>query len=237
MENSAYIKREARYGIPAADQILYNRHYTVGYSYYFRQAKWALEIVDQNKTVERSNNFRADYRIPAAFRQDPEDYVGTGYHRGHLVASANQRDLEVQNSETFLLSNMSPQVAGFNTGIWKELESEVRRLDKFPSVLETYVICGPIFDFSKPTEEIGSDTRNNVTIPVPTHYFKSVLAERKSGRLDIWSFLFPNEPTDNDLEHFQRKTSFVERLSGVILWGALTGDKMAKTKDRIKRVW
>jgi endonuclease G len=237
MNTSAYIKREARYGIPAADQILYNRHFTVGYSYYFRQAKWALEVIDQNKTVERLDNFRSDYRIPAAFRQDAEDYKGTGFHRGHLVASANQRDLQIQNSETFLLSNMSPQVAGFNTGIWKELEEEVRRLDKFSSVLETYVICGPLFDFSKPTKEIGANTANKVTIPVPTHYFKSVLAERKSGRLDIWSFYFPNEATNSPLSDFQRKTSFIERLSGVILWGALTGDKVEKKKHAIKKLW
>jgi endonuclease G, mitochondrial len=38
-------RREIRYGMPAADQIMFNRHYVLCYSYYFRQAKWALEIV------------------------------------------------------------------------------------------------------------------------------------------------------------------------------------------------
>ena len=37
---------ETRRGMPAADQILITRHYIVGYSYYYRQAKWALEVVD-----------------------------------------------------------------------------------------------------------------------------------------------------------------------------------------------
>ena len=45
MQELALMKPEARYGLPEADQILFNRHYTVGFSYYFRQAKWALEIV------------------------------------------------------------------------------------------------------------------------------------------------------------------------------------------------
>ena len=84
MTELALMKPEARYGIPAADQILFNRHYTIGYSYYFRQAKWALEIVDQNKQIERQDNFRSDYRIPPQFRQDLEDYVGSGFHRGHF---------------------------------------------------------------------------------------------------------------------------------------------------------
>lgn len=84
------LRRETRYGMPAADQILFNRHYVLGYSYYFRQAKWALEIIDPDKSdVERADNFRPDYRIPQMFRADLVEYRGSGYDRGHLVASAN----------------------------------------------------------------------------------------------------------------------------------------------------
>ena len=46
MPDSPELRRESRYGTPAADQIITNRHYTIGYSYYFRQAKWALEIIE-----------------------------------------------------------------------------------------------------------------------------------------------------------------------------------------------
>jgi endonuclease G len=94
MINIPSLKRETRYGMPAADQILFNRHYVVGYSYYFRQAKWALEIVDPDMMMlERADNFRPDYRIPETFRVDLADYEGSGYDRGHLVASANQNDV------------------------------------------------------------------------------------------------------------------------------------------------
>ncbi|MFT4996609.1 MAG: endonuclease G, partial [Flavobacteriales bacterium] len=41
MQHHENLKKESRYGLPAADQILFNRHYVLGYSYYFRQAKWA----------------------------------------------------------------------------------------------------------------------------------------------------------------------------------------------------
>lgn len=114
MMDFAGSRLEIRYGVPAADQILYNRHFVIGYSYYFRQAKWALEIVDpdvidDDKTdAERADNFRSDYRVPEMFRADLEVYKGSGYDRGHLVPSADQRDTDLQNSETFLLSNMSP---------------------------------------------------------------------------------------------------------------------------------
>jgi endonuclease G, mitochondrial len=118
MSDVQYLSRETRYGLPAADQVLVNRFFTTGYSYYFRQAKWALEIVDPDKKdldeVERLNNFRPDFRILKRFRADLTDYSKSGFDRGHLVASANQNDEKLQNSETFLLSNMSPQTPAFN---------------------------------------------------------------------------------------------------------------------------
>ena len=47
-------------------------------------------------------------------------------------------------SESFYMSNMSPQVPGFNRGIWKNLEEEVRNwVEAFDSV---YIITGPILE-------------------------------------------------------------------------------------------
>ena len=71
------LRSETRYVMPAADQIMFNRHYVIGYSYYFRQAKWALEIIDSGKIdVDRADNFRSDYRIPDMFRADLAEYWG-----------------------------------------------------------------------------------------------------------------------------------------------------------------
>ena len=198
--NLPSLRRETRYGMPAADQIMFNRYYVIGYSYYFRQAKWALEIVDpDNPGLDRLDNFRPDYRVPEMFRADLVDYTGSGYDRGHLVASANQRETELQNSETFLLSNMSPQKPQFNREIWRELETAVRNLDAKFNILETYVICGPVFYFDQPIETIGTTDPNEVTIPVPQAYFKSVLTENNKGALHMWSFVLPNEESGQSL--------------------------------------
>lgn len=231
-------RREVRYGMPAADQVVFNRHYVLGYSYYFRQAKWALEIVDpENPGLERSDNFRPDYRIPEAFRADLVDYAGSGYDRGHLIASANQRETELQNSETFLLSNMSPQKPQFNRQIWGELEAEIRRLDAKPKILETYVICGPIFFFDKPVKSIGADDDNEVTIPVPHAYFKSVLTENNKGALNMWSFVLPNKGSDQSLDAFRVPTTWVEKIAGIHLWENLVGKKIDREKSKIRRMW
>ncbi len=231
-------QRETRYGRPAADQTMFNRHYVLGYSYYFRQAKWALEIVDpDNSGLERSDNFRPDYRIPEMFRADLVDYAGSGYDRGHLVASANQRETELQNSETFLLSNMSPQRRQFNRGVWRELETAVRDLDAKSRILETYVICGPVFYFDQPVETIGASDPNEVTIPVPQAYFKSVLTENNRGTLHMWSFVLPNEESDQSLETFLVPTTLVEKLAGIKLWERLVGRKIDREKSRVRKIW
>ena len=238
MESST--RREARYGMPEADQVIFNRHYITGYSYYFRQAKWTLEIVDPDVTaeVERTDNFRSDYRVPEMFRADLPDYRGSGYDRGHLVASANQREVELQNSETFLLSNMSPQVPGFNRGVWKQLEEETRRLDGKEEILETYVVCGPLFYFDRATELIGAQDRNGVTLPVPHAYFKSILTENNRGTLDLWSFILPNEESDKPLDAFLVPTAQIEKYAGICLWSRLHGASVArKKKTQKRRMW
>lgn len=232
------LRRETRYGMPAADQIMFNRHYVLGYSYYFRQAKWALEIIDPtNVGLKRSDNFRPDYRIPEMFMADLEDYAGSGLDRGHLVASANQRGDKIQNSETFLLSNMSPQMPNFNRQIWKELEEAVRTLSKVTEVLETYVICGPIFHFDQAVKFIGENTNNEIAVPIPNAYFKSVLTENNRGRLHMWSFILPNEVADKPLEDYRVKTSKVEQYAGIQLWDRLEGTKIKSEKNRIRKMW
>ncbi|GKT12705.1 MAG: endonuclease G, mitochondrial [Thiomicrorhabdus sp.] len=239
--NQLFQKTEMRYGCPAADQILINRYYSVGYSYYFRQAKWALEIIDPNKNtlddVARLDNFRPDLRVPKRFRADLSDYTGSGYDRGHLVASANLDDQYIQNSETFLLSNMSPQTPSFNRQKWRQLEAAVRKLDANPKVLETYVITGPIFDFTQPIEMIGKNDRNGVSIPVPSHFFKCVLTEGMNGRLKMWAFEMANSSLTGEIEDYQVSTSYIEKRVGILLWDNLTGGKIDKEKGKVRTMW
>lgn len=235
------LKPETRYGMPAADQVLFNRHYVIGYSYYFRQAKWALEIIDPDKeditTVDRMNNFRSDYRIPKMFRADRQDFVGSGHDRGHLVASADLRDTRLQNSETFLLTNMSPQKPNFNRRIWKNLEAAIRALDSQTEVLETYVISGPVFNFDTSIDCIGKTDNNEVTLPVPHAYFKSVLVETKSGALKMWSFIIPNEGQKLPISKFLVETTKVEQRAGILLWERLVGPEIDKEKSTTRVMW
>ncbi len=232
------LRPETRYGIPTADQMLFNREYIVGYSYLFRQARFTMEVIDPSNTrveVDRMNSFRPDLRIPEKFRADLIDYNRSGHDRGHLVASADRRATEIRNSETFLLSNISPQKPGFNRGIWKRLEEKVRDLAKI--YVEVYAICGPLFDIGKKIEVIGEGDKNEVVIPIPHAFFKTILAESVKGRLKLWSFIIPNHNSRKPLSRFLCPTTEIELRSGLSLWDRLRGEATEKLKDKTPALW
>jgi len=236
------LRSESRYGIPTADMFLFNRLYIVGYSYLFRQPRWAMQVIDDETMMQtdgdfdRLDNFREDMRIPEKFRSTLDDYRGSGFDRGHLINSADRKGSRIINSETFLLSNMSPQKPGFNRAIWLELEDAVRKLAKNKGIAEVYTICGPLFKIGDRIEVIG---KNNVV--VPDAYFKSVLAEKikpkSTNQLAMWSFEIPNKKTNMSLREFLVPTDHIEYRAGLQIWDKLRGEKSDRLKTRKGRMW
>jgi endonuclease G len=245
MDNPFLMQPELRYGAPPCDEILTNRFFTIGYSWYFRQAKWTLEIINRNNylvgsvlnPIERLDNFRADIRIPPRFRASLDNYRGSGYDRGHLVSSANQINQSIQNSETFLLSNMTPQKLELNRKMWSKLEDKVRVLNSKPEILETYVLSAPVFYFNKTIETIGKHDDLGIDIPIPHAFVKSVLAEDNKGRLLLWTFLMENKELEGKIEDFLVKTYDVEQLVGGRFWDRISGTDLHNQKKEISKIW
>ena len=245
MDTSFYMQPELRYGAPVCDEILTGRYFTIGYSWYFRQAKWTLEIINRNdylvgkvlEKAERFDNFRTDLRIPQRFRASLDDYRGSGYDRGHLVPSANQNTQKIQNSETFLLSNMTPQLADFNRGIWSNLEKSVRKLNDKEEILETYVLTAPVFYFEKPIETIGDEDIYGIDIPIPHAFVKSILAEDFKGNLLLWTFLMDNKKLDGKIEDYLVKTYDAEQLVGGRFWDRVSGTDLHDQKKTPIKIW
>lgn len=245
MDNPFQIQRELRYGAPNCDQVLINRFFTVGYSWYFRQPKWTLEIINRTADnvhdlpdVDRNDNFRADLRIPKRFRAGLGAYQGSGYDRGHLVASANQDLSGIQNSETFLLSNMSPQHPQFNRRIWRDLEAAIRELDRRPDVLETYVLTCPVFYFGEVIETIKDEEEDyGIDVPIPHAFIKSVLTEDVRGRLKLWTFEMKNEKLTGDLEDHLVVTYDAEQIVGGRFWDRVAGGDLHESKKSKGKMW
>jgi endonuclease G len=113
-----------------------------------------------NKTgkLERGNDFHSDSRLKNS--PTPDDYTNSGYDRGHLTPAADAGTQE-QMSDTFLMTNMTPQEPTVNRTPWRLLEVKVRD-GGFK-----YVVTGAIYQY--PAKTIG---KRNVTVPVS--YYKIV---------------------------------------------------------------
>jgi len=114
--------------------------------------------------VERDDAFCSDPRLKRS--PTPDDYTDSGYDRGHLTPAADAGN-EVQMRDTFLMTNMTPQLPDVNRIIWKELEAMVRGMET------QYVVTGAIY--TDPSTCIGERR-----IPVPSAYYKVVYSKDRS---------------------------------------------------------
>jgi endonuclease G len=63
-----------------------------------------------DNTHKSKSNFVSDNSIHLFFRAANGDFKNSGYDRGHLAAAANHRHSQKAMDQTFILSNISPQV-------------------------------------------------------------------------------------------------------------------------------
>lgn len=192
---------------------LCNQAYAVGHSGITRTPLWAAAHLTRDrlldaKGLKRSNKFRADTRLPYNERAELSDYARSGYDRGHMVPSADFGDLESQD-ESFLLSNMIPQVPENNRGIHEGIESAVRKEVKKRGVL--YVITGPLFQGAKLESLKGR-------VIIPTGIFKCLY---DPNRQEAGCYLEQNAP---GTEYSTATVAEVEKQAGINLLPALSAD-------------
>jgi len=94
-------------------------------------------------SAPRQDDFRADTTLPAGWYQvQGTDYSGSGFDRGHMCPSADRTSTVANNSATFLMTNMVPQLPANNQGVWADLESYCRTLVSQGN--ELYIISGGV---------------------------------------------------------------------------------------------
>lgn len=178
------------FGLPQkTDQMLCKRAFLVGYSSKTKTPVWTIERMGRGRIpISRggeSGSFSEDTAIPAGVRSLLADYEGSGYDRGHLVAAGNHVDDPEALAETYLLSNIAPQVGpGFNRGIWRSLEEAVRNYAQCTNDL--LIVTGVYFAEDRTKMKTIGDGR----VGVPLGFYK-VLLEPSAGRMI--AFLAKNE--------------------------------------------
>lgn len=125
--------------------------------------------------AKRTDKFLPDPQLKKDSDID-DDYVKTGFDRGHLSPAADARCNEVHMAESFYFTNMAPQFPGLNRGQWKNLEEWTRILAVENDSVFVQAGCVGV------RQQIKS-------VAVPTHCWKVIRVKNQ-----VESYVFPNEP-------------------------------------------
>lgn len=200
--------------------VVQHKYFALSYVEKFELPEWcAYELTGhrlRQPWVERTDDFRPDLKVETG-SSTLEDYRRSRYDRGHLVPAADMAFSEEAMSETFFLSNISPQEPGFNKGVWRELEENTR--DWAKRFKHLYVVTGPVL--SQPIKFwIGE---NQVAV-APSFY--KVLLDLSEPELKAIGFIVPNQTSTEHLETFAVSVDEVEKLTGINFFQNLMEPKL-----------
>lgn len=201
---SSEVDTTAEYLPAGGGKIIRHKHYVLAYNAGHKQADWVYYVPfvgQRGEKAKRSDNFRPDPLVKSG-AVTPADYTRSGYDRGHLCPAADMSGTAEAMSETFYMTNMSPQVPGFNRGIWKKLEEQVR---EWGERCMLWVVTGPVFKDLQ-----GSIGQNQVSIP--GYYYKVVYAP---SRRQMLGFIFPNEKSARPVAEYAVSVDSVEHFTGL----------------------
>lgn len=199
--------------IDIQEQILLRKAYTVSYNKDTKCPNWvAWELTSSHADGDcpRYSKYDEDMEVPAP-RATNEDYRGSGWTRGHMCpAGDNKWDAEAMR-ESNLLSNMCPQHASLNSGLWNVIERDCRKWAvKYGDV---YIVCGPVF-LNKEHETIGMNK-----VVVPEAFFKVIL--RLTPEPAAIGFIVRNNEGKKKKDQFVNTVDDVERITGMDFFPAL----------------
>jgi len=180
--------------------------------------RWDKSYVD--RYISRTEAWAVDTQIEAPYRTDQSFYSGSGYTRGHICASADRRNSVEANEQTFLYSNMQPQLYDFNGGIWANLEMKVRTWNN-SSFRDTLYVCkgGTIDNRSDLLEIVREGT--DYALRVPKYFFMAILCKNNSQTnggykaIGFWMEHRKDYVDDKNFAPYIKSIDELERLTGI----------------------
>jgi endonuclease G len=191
--------------------------YWLSYNRSRATANWVAWRLDSSwiGDAPRQDDFRPDTTLPAGWYQVTDaDYSGSGYDRGHMTPSGDRTRSIPDNSATFLMTNIVPQIAANNQGPWEEFETYCRTLVSQGN--ELYIISGV-------EGNIGTIAQGRIVVPRNTWKVVIVLPNgsddlaRVSKSTRVIAIVVPNfQPLNINApwRQFRKSVDQVEALTG-----------------------
>lgn len=191
-------KLHAPFGLPESTSknviVIDNPTYIIGYDTINKIPLWVTYKLLAKKeiasNVSRVDCFRYDPRYSKSLQASYNDYDQPGedsLQRGHMKPSADGYVSNLDNLNTFIMTNMVPQHETLNMCEWEILESFVKKHSLNDTVAEAYIISGSV---------IGASTiKLNGKVTVPEAFYKVYYFKSKTGIWHYWTFYIPHDWT------------------------------------------
>ncbi len=213
--------------------------YTLSYNRSKGEANWVGWRLDSSwitGAADRQDDFRPDDQLPADwYHVLPTDYTGQGYDRGHMTPSGDRTRSIPDNSATFLMTNILPQLAANNQGPWNDFENYLRSVAQAGN--ELYI-------FSGGAGVAGTIAGGKVTVPQVTWKVVVVIPngdndlQRISKSTRTIGIIVPNQGTVDiraPWRNFRVSVNQVENLTGYDFFSKIpknTQELIERKKDR-----
>lgn len=191
------VNENIRLGMPSIEKPGYTYLVRKGYVLMHDNTKkgplWAAFYLNKNllSTKPRKGSFKPDPDLPVGSRAELSDYKGSGFSRGHMVASGDMRRAPDIQAETFYLSNMWPQLQELNGQGWGHLEDQMR---SYCNTAEgAYIYVGPIFNKPLPAsaKKLPATIGGN-KVAVPKAFFRIIVRKNSAGKYEALAFEMPH---------------------------------------------
>jgi endonuclease G len=246
-------------GCPRLERSVYDfgKTFIIGYDAFAAEVSatdkvpaWVAEYLTpaqlQGRFKTRLDNFRADPLLPAGERVEKDDYhcQQTGYARGHQAADANQTADRQLKDETYVMSNMAPQIPAFNSGVWSRLEAKTREWAL--ARRGAYVVTGALFydpkedDPATATGTVGFEQIPPKQIAVATHFYKIIVARNPVTKKDeAIAFVVKNEKPAKpyDLSDFITSIDWIEEHTAINFMPQLSPAEEARLERAPAKMW
>ncbi len=171
---------------------------------------WHLTAEHADGEWIRDNNYYEDEEVPLP-RASNDDYKGSGWTRGHMCPAGDNKWDEVSMRESNLLTNICPQHASLNSGLWNAIERNCRKWAIEYSDL--YIVCGPVL-LNREHETIGKNK-----IVVPEAFFKVILCLNPTPK--AIGYIVRNTEGTKKRDQYVNTVDEVERITGIDFFPAL----------------
>lgn len=195
-----------------SEQILVRTGYITSYNKDTRCPNWTAWRLTSDHTSgpykRKGVSFHEDDEVPFPKAQNA-DYQRSGYDRGHMCPSGDNKWSQQAQEDCFLFTNMCPQSHDLNSGDWNDLEQKCRKWAEREGSI--YIVCGPVFRQKK--------TIGRSKVAVPDGFYKVVLC--MNGTPKAIGFYYDNEDGRRPLSAYVHTVDDIERMTGIDFFASL----------------